>query len=218
MSRTTLCGIFAVFCLPLLLLVAACEKRETVTQTTENGFREEFQVNKKTGDRDGYYKKFRPDGSLIQECTYRNGKLDGKLRLYYASGKRMQEETYRDDVLEGTVYAWYESGGLEAEENYVNSQHEGPIVRYYENGKVYKTLTMKNGVEDGPVKIYWPNGNLQEEGEFHVGIVPLSGMSNERLAEKWHGERKMYDENGQHIRTLSCEYSICRVTWQRDSQ
>jgi antitoxin component YwqK of YwqJK toxin-antitoxin module len=204
--------------LPLLLWLGACENRETVTETTENGFRETFQINKKTRARDGQYEKFRPDGTLLQRCTFRDGLLNGKLTLFYASGKPMQEETYRDDKLEGTVYAWYESGVLESEEPYVNSRHEGVLKRYYENGQLKVSMTMANGVENGPVKRYWPNGQLQEEGTFQIGVHSKTGLSNENFDEKWHGERKQYDENGQLVRVQNCEYGFCNTTWQRETQ
>ncbi len=196
------------------LFFASCENRETVVQTLDNGFREEFQIDKKSKAREGFYKKFRDDGSLLASGTYRTGKLDGKYTLFYTSGKTMQEETYRDDLLEGSVYSWYESGVLEAEEPYRGGKHEGELKRYHENGKLKVSMAMKNGVEDGPVKYFWPNGNLQQEGVFQIGVNTQTGLSNEDFDEKWHGERKQYDENGRLTVIQNCDHGFCTTTWQ----
>lgn len=201
--------------LVLIALVSSCSNVNKQTVTTANGFKEEYEVDKKTQIRNGTYKKFRPDGTLLESAIYAQGLLNGKRTLFYPSGKKMQEEVYQNDMLEGFVYSWNEAGVLVGEEPFVNNELEGVMTRYYDSGKTKIIVTFRGGVEDGPVKKFWPNGNLDEEGTFKVGTNPETGISNEDMEDKWHGERKLYDENGQLERVMDCVYGFCKTTWQR---
>lgn len=143
--------------------------------------------NKKTKVKNGLIKEYDDDGSLICECTYKNGVLNGPYKEIkddqlvergsyilgkkngkfksYVNGKIDIEGTYKNDAYEGMLtYYFYdeESGKLSSRSfgSFSNNSKQGvwkDVI--YINGKefVYEFVTYKNDILNGPFKRIYDN-------------------------------------------------------------
>lgn len=198
-----------------ILLLAACSNIETVKVTAEDGTIEEFQQDKKTKLKNGFYKLLSADGKLMAEATYVNGEVMGERKLYFKDGKVMQIQTLKGKIFEGPFKEFHPNGKVAVEGQYVNSKFEGTWKYYYENGQVKEIVNFKDNNEDGPFTEYHRNGKLRAEGQYKLGVNKF-GESNEDSDNKEHGELKMYDENGELEKTMKCEFGVCETTWSKN--
>ena len=189
------------FGLVALTLLSACSSTETVEQEAF-GMIETFEVDKKTGLKNGTFSKSTPDGTIIEKATYRNNNLVGKRTIYYDNGNPEIEEQYEDGVLNGTYRTFYDDKTTEIEGSYASGVMKGMWKRFYENGQVMEEVTFEENLENGPFVEYHPNGKLKAEGQYYQG-------DNE------HGLLKLYDENGELYRRMECDSGVCRTTWLR---
>jgi antitoxin component YwqK of YwqJK toxin-antitoxin module len=56
-----------------------------------------------------------PAGSLVSECTFKDGQKFGISREYASTGVLVEEKTYEHDALHGPSHEWYENGVLKSE-------------------------------------------------------------------------------------------------------
>jgi|APTNR8051073442_1049403.scaffolds.fasta_scaffold00482_16 antitoxin component YwqK of YwqJK toxin-antitoxin module len=176
---------------------------EVVETTDEYGYKERIQRRKDNKMRQGLYAKISPEGRLVEEAYYEADSLEGLRIIYYASGDTQIVETYRRGVFSGPYREYHENGKLLQEGKYVNNTMEGVWKTYYPDGQLAEEVTFRDNDENGPFRQYYPNGKLQTEGTFKDGDFE-------------HGELKLYDESGAHIRTMDCDSGKCRTTWQAE--
>ena len=194
-SLTVLLSLFA------MIILTACSSTETVEQEAF-GMIETFEVDKKTGLKDGSFTKSSPDGVLIEQATYRKDNLEGLRTIYYGNGNPEIEEKYESGTLNGRYRTYYEDKTVEIEGNYTSGVMMGTWKRFYENGQVMEEVTFEDNLENGPFIEYHPNGKLKAEGQYYNG-------DNE------HGLLKLYDENGELYRRMECDSGVCKTTWLR---
>ncbi|MDX1407131.1 MAG: toxin-antitoxin system YwqK family antitoxin [Saprospiraceae bacterium] len=185
----------------LVGILSACSQRETV-EAEAFGLLERYQVDRKTGQKDGDFRKFELDGTLIEHARYRNGNLHGERVIYYPSGSPEIAEQYVNGVLDGTFRSYYDGDLLEMEGPYVDGVMVGEWRRYYQNGQLMEVVTFADNEENGPFIEYHENGNLKAEGQYYQG-------DNE------HGLLTLYDENGELARRMECDSGICHTIWLR---
>lgn len=200
----------------LLLGLASCSSIEIKTETDEAGNVLEYEFNTKTQKKDGYFKKKWPSGAILEESEFKDGLQVGKRVIYFENGKIYQQETYVNNVMEGPVKRFNVEGQLESEGNFKNDKMDGEWHYYYSSGKVKEIVNFKDGVEDGPYVAFWENGNKKDEGFFKIGFNEEHGISNEDFDEFWNGERKLYDENGELIRIMDCNFGFCKTRWKKE--
>ncbi|MFT5999694.1 MAG: hypothetical protein ACI81P_002152, partial [Neolewinella sp.] len=74
--------------LTLSLILSSCgdglEQRE---ETDALGFRKVFFVDSETGEKEGIFQEFGPQGKLAYEEFYRGGKLDGMRKVFAPNGQ-----------------------------------------------------------------------------------------------------------------------------------
>lgn len=99
----------------------------------------------KVRKRVGVWKYFYPDGILMSEENYDDGKLHGELVVYYKDGQVTELSLYKEGLLEG-VSSKYSSKGVLIEE-----------------------VTYKKGKLNGLAKYFELNGNLKEKGHYKDG-------------------------------------------------
>lgn len=171
---------------------------------------EEYQIDKNTGKKTGWYKRYDAKGNLLEHANYLNDTLNGSRNLYFANGTPRTEETYENGLILGQFKEYYKSGQLLQEGTYKKIDNrtafDGLLITYHENGAVKEKVTMKGGEEDGPFEEYHENGNIAAKG-FYI---------SDGFEAKEHGELELYDEHGELVRKMNCKVGACITTWVKE--
>ncbi len=174
---------------------------DTVEVELSNGKREVFSYGLPGEIRQGWYRRFRPEGTPEEEAFYQNGKLDGKRILYYANGDTQIVETYRNGLFHGPYRLYYPNENLHQEGQFIENVMTGIWKTYYESGELKEEVTFENNLENGPFIEYYKTGQVSVEGEYLEG-------------DQEHGPLKFYNEEGVHVKTMTCDRGLCRTTWE----
>ncbi|MFC5190577.1 toxin-antitoxin system YwqK family antitoxin [Algoriphagus aquatilis] len=157
-----------------------------------------------------------PDGQLKSQRQFINGALDGTYVLNYPDGKPERRGTYKKGSPEGEMIEYFPNGTIRMKAVYTKGIPIQPILYFHENeslrlrmtmdaqgekikeesfypsGKPFSTVFFKMGIEEGEVKIFHENGIIQEIRNYTKGRL--------------NGERKLFDEKGELIRTEVYEF------------
>lgn len=189
----------------IALLAFGCKSNiETVENTNSAGYTERYERRKSDYAKEGKYAKFDPDGQILEEAQYSNDTLNGYRILYYENGDTQIVEKYEMGTFSGFYKVFYPNGQEKLVGQYQNNKMTGPWKAYYEDGQLKEVVTFRDNNENGPFIEYHPNGNLKAEGTYLDG-------------DREHGELKLYDENGKHIKTMMCDRGNCRTTWEAEN-
>ena len=108
-------------------------------------------IVKDDGDRQGPWKNYYPDGSLMSEGNYDNEKQTGVWKYYHSNGKIEQTGKFNKlGKFDGNWKWYFDNGLLLKEENYRNGLKDGLSTEYDETGTVIEEGEFVNGNEDGP--------------------------------------------------------------------
>ncbi len=143
------------------------------------------------GNRNGPWKDFSADGTLIAEGAYVNSRRTGIWKFYNASGKLEQAGSYSNGRIDGTWRWYYPEGELLREEDYYQGRRDGQYTEFTRTGEVIARgeyadgerngewifITGDNreegnyllGLRDGEWKAYYPNEKLRFRGEYRQG-------------------------------------------------
>lgn len=111
----------------------------------------------------GLWKKYFPNGNLMNEIFYTNGRANGEFKTYYDNGNLEEAGTWKGRVYSGGFKRYHENGELAQEKTFNESGKTDGVVKYFhENGQEELVFTTVNGVENGEAKRYYPNGDLKE--------------------------------------------------------
>ena len=188
----------------MMLALVACQT-ERIEQTDEyTGERSEYQIDKKTGRRNGMYKIFSDRNALLEEGTYTDGKLNGERKIYNQNGSIQILENYKDGLFEGSYTSFYTDGQVSALGQYIANQAEGEWKRYYNNGQLMEKVIFVHNEENGPFVEYYKNGNLKAEGTYRDGDYE-------------HGLLKLYNEMGILSKKMNCNMGRCSTIWRLDT-
>lgn len=195
---------FFVACTAILFLLPACGSDiEEVTEQDEFGNTIRYERSKSDFAREGWAYTTSPDGILIEMAHYVSDTLDGQRILFTETGDTSIVENYQAGSFVGPYRLYHDNGELKQEGNYVDNKMTGIWKSYYENGQLREEVLFENNLENGPFIEYHPNGNLAAEGAY------LDGDSE-------HGELKIYNEQGELIRTMDCDRGRCTTTWSAE--
>ena len=96
--------------------------------------------------KDGWFKRYWPDGNLRYEWKYKNGKrIDGTYKGWWANGNLKQTIDYKDGKWNGLKIGWYESGKIKSEVTYKNGQFDGLWHYWHENGQYAQEISWDTG-------------------------------------------------------------------------
>jgi antitoxin component YwqK of YwqJK toxin-antitoxin module len=167
-----------VFLLPLVMLLAGCEKPAPVdyallverdgitymaygtdpftsdaTESHENGKlkMERHYVN---GRLNGFHREWYDNGQLRAETTFKDGKEDGLQRKWHENGQLSEEQTWKDGELDGLAQIWYYNGQLQFEAPHRNGELDGLFRSWHKNGQMSVEETYKDGLRDGLQTIF----------------------------------------------------------------
>jgi antitoxin component YwqK of YwqJK toxin-antitoxin module len=119
------------------------------------------------GMKQGYWKKYYPNGNLMYKGFLRDNKPVGEMRRYYESGgiKVVMIFDGSKDYSRSTLY--YESGELAARGNYVGMEKDSTWEYYsYYDHSIKARETYTKGRRNGFAYHYFPDGTISEKLEW----------------------------------------------------
>lgn len=106
-------------------------------------------VSGETGNENGPFERYYPDGKIELTGKYRAGRFDGLFRRYGRSGRIEYEGRYSKGQKEGLWRIYDRSGALLREEHYHGGELEGSFRIFRSNHIVFETV-YNEGREVGP--------------------------------------------------------------------
>lgn len=97
------------------------------------------------GREEGIWKKFYPDGAILETRRFEKGKKTGELIAWWPNGEKQLHYVFSNDEYEGTCREWNESGMLTREMNYRKGYEEGSQKWWYDNGKIKSNYIVLEG-------------------------------------------------------------------------
>lgn len=165
----------------------------------------EYQINKITGVKHGFYKEFDAlSNALLVEKNYKENKLNGVEKIYFPNGQVEVSLTYKDGVHDGEFSYYYNDGKIRQKGAYVAGKIEGMLIGYYPNGAIKEEIMHLGGLTQGVFREYNENGKIAAEGTF------TSKGETEELEQ---GLFKEYDGEGQLIKKMYCKEGQCCTIW-----
>ncbi len=99
----------------------------------------------KNGRREGYSRKWFPDGIMAFESYHLGGVREGFVRSWWFNGNKRSEMFFVRGKAEGTGWSWYRNGNKFKQFNYVGGQPKGLQKAWRQNGKPFSNFEYKNG-------------------------------------------------------------------------
>ncbi|MBN2349722.1 MAG: hypothetical protein JXJ22_12820 [Bacteroidales bacterium] len=144
-----------------------------------------FNQTDQNGLKQGYWKKYFPNGNLSYTAFFVNDKPVGQMVRYHEKKgiKALMTFDKNGDYAKAKLY--YENGSLMAEGNYYQSKKDS-IWKYfsYYTGSLTSTERFEKGIKQGKSQQFYPNGRLFEEIYW--------------VNDKKHGDWIQYFENGKN--------------------
>lgn len=189
----------------LSLILASCgDNLEQREETDALGFRKVFFVDPETGEKEGVFQEFGPNGKLTYEEFYQGGKLEGKRQVFAENGQVIVEENYVDDRFEGAYLNYDSLGNLTMKGQYINGAMNKAWFQYYPDGGVKESVTFVENATVGPFREWYENGKPKASGVY----APAS---------KEDGTLHLYLETGGLERVMQCSIGVCTTIWTPDS-
>jgi antitoxin component YwqK of YwqJK toxin-antitoxin module len=169
-----------------LVLLSVAGHSETIRKVTLNGeqvvatyYDGSNQVAKewysKSGDSivqregsvpDGLVRQYLPNGTIIGEWNYKNGKKDGMVKRFYDNGRLRYQVIYSNGRKHGKYDEYHSNGKLLLEESYSNGNKEGISKIYLKNGTLFQEITYAANKRQGTAKTYYGSGRIGEEAVY----------------------------------------------------
>lgn len=106
-------------------------------------------LSNETGNENGLFERYYPDGKIELTGEYRAGRFDGLFRRYGRTGRIEYEGRYGKGLKEGLWKIYDRSGALLREERYTNGELDGDF-RIFRNGREVFGTVYARGKEIGP--------------------------------------------------------------------
>ncbi|MFO7655721.1 MAG: toxin-antitoxin system YwqK family antitoxin [Bacteroidales bacterium] len=120
------------------------------------------------GLKQGFWKKYYPNGNLMYMGFLKNDKPVGEMKRYYESGglKALMHFNEKGDY--ASVKRYYEDGTLASDGYYHNSEKDSTWNYYsYYDKKIKSSETFKNGIMHGYQYHYFPSGEVFEKTRWN---------------------------------------------------
>ena len=113
------------------------------------------------GLKQGYWRKYYPDGRILYRGYFVDNKPAGMMRRYYDNGNIKAELFYSGDTARATMY--FRNGRKGACGRYVGQERDS-IWSYfsYYTGRLSCREHYRMGMKEGPTLNYFPGGNVAE--------------------------------------------------------
>jgi antitoxin component YwqK of YwqJK toxin-antitoxin module len=126
-----------------------------------------FNQTDSQGLKQGYWKKFYPNGNKMYVGYFKNNKPAGELHRYYETGKIQAIMNFSADGVSSRVSLFYDNGGLSATGKYFQTLKDSTWNYYsYYTGKLVSEEHYTKGMKTGIQKTFYENGKPSEETEY----------------------------------------------------
>ncbi|MBS3913898.1 MAG: toxin-antitoxin system YwqK family antitoxin [Bacteroidetes bacterium] len=122
------------------------------------------------GIKEGLYREYTKDGTLVTVLNYSNGTKHGPYEYYYANGPKQSEGTFVNGELDGLVTGYYATGIKKYAVNYSNGIRNGASLTWFKNGAPEQVAFYVNNIPQGEVLEYYPDSLLYSISDFQMGI------------------------------------------------
>lgn len=160
-----------IFCVLLSSVLVRAQNDTLFNQTDSQGLKQ------------GFWRKHYPNGNVMYEGQFKDGKPVEELRRYYESGDLRVIMNYKKNSRPVYTRFYYDDGEIAAEGLYLDKKKDS-LWKYYSfyTGALTSTENYILGEKSGMEKKYYSNGQISEEIEWE---------NNAR-----HGVWNQYFENG----------------------
>ncbi|GHN02556.1 hypothetical protein WSM22_40450 [Cytophagales bacterium WSM2-2] len=152
------------------LLTSCSSRKETELKDPLTGkLAERFQYTETSNGsqlKDGFYKKWYPNGQLNLDGSYENNRKAGDWKVYYDDGALQETAHFVNDSLDGKLETFFKSGKKSSESVYSRNKRNGQVTVWYENGQIAEQFLTKDDRKDGPGLFFYSNGKKKFEAEF----------------------------------------------------
>lgn len=151
-----------------------------------------------SGNFNGQWKDYYPDGKVKAEGTYVDSKRTGIWKFYNSQSKVEQIGSYSNGRPDGLWKWYYENGSVLREEEYFQGERDGVYTEYSPDGDIIAQGQYTDGEKNGFWKI--KSGDHSEEGNYIIGLKDgqwKSYYNNGTL--KFKGNFVQGNPDGQHI-------------------
>ena len=193
---------YSFFLLSLLILACGPNLKTIEVQNERGQITERYTQDPETKLKEGKSYQYYEDGTVHAESDYKQGQLDGQRKLFYPNGQVEIIERYKAGQFEGLFQSYHNDGQPQLEGKYTDHEMGGSWNRYYASGALMEEVHFKQNEENGPFIEYYENGKLKAQGSYLDG-------DNE------HGELKLFDEQGELVKTMDCNKGRCLTTWRK---
>ena len=147
------CGKLVLSVITILLFFSCSNSdvQEVVSEENRSDKNEKY-----TGLKTSHY----PDGKILSEVNYVNGRRNGLSQDYYKNGQKRLILYYQDGVKHGESNYYYQSGVLYQKTSYVEGLEHGVRERFYESGNKQLEMYFDNGNECFGLKEYNSDGSV----------------------------------------------------------
>jgi hypothetical protein len=122
------------------------------------------------------------NGDSLFSGSYLNGKEEGIFKKWYPNGQLVETRIYIDGNKEGFHQGWWENGAKKFEYHFLNAEHDGELKEWNKNGQAYRFFHYKKGYEEGSQKMWWSNGAIRAnyviKNGKRYGLLGLKICSN----------------------------------------
>ncbi|MEJ6589391.1 MAG: hypothetical protein QNL43_06275 [Crocinitomicaceae bacterium] len=162
----------------------------------DKGFK--FEIEYKSGQRNGIAKSWRLDDSKKCFVSYENGEMNGHRECWYDNGQVWVDEVYSAGKKNGLKKSYYKNGVLKYEGRYINGAPDGVHQSFYRSGSPMHQSNSVNGAFHGKYIEWYENSKNIKTDWFYVNG-------------KKHGSQKEFYSNG-NLRSLEMYENGKKIT------
>jgi antitoxin component YwqK of YwqJK toxin-antitoxin module len=159
------------------------------------------------GMKQGYWKKFSPQGVLIYKGFFMNDRPVGMMHRFYGNGSKQADLNYIQGTDEIYAMLYHQSGELAAKGKYINMQKDSVWSYFSTSGTSPSYVeTYLMGKKNGKSVKYYPEGSISEILNWEDDLKHGEWMqfyedstlrrSTSYLNGKLHGEYRIYSPTG----------------------
>jgi len=149
------------------------------------------------GNRNGPWKDYSADGTVMAEGAYVNSRRNGAWKFYNAAGRLEQAGSYSNGRIDGTWRWYYPEGELLREEDYYQGRRDGQYTEYTRTGEIIAQGAYADGERNG--EWIFKTGDNTEDGNYLLGLRDgewKAYYQNEKL--RFRGEYRQGNPVGHH--------------------
>lgn len=119
------------------------------------------------GLKQGYWKKYYPNGNLMYQGFFKNDKPTGEMKRYFESGNLKALLIFDEQTEYSSAKIYYEDGTLASDGFYANSKKDSVWNYYsYYDKQLKSRETYRKGMKHGFSSEYYPGGSCFEKTEW----------------------------------------------------